>query len=750
MDIHLDSLTKKGEDMRYLRILALCYIFLAVLCESLIAAEPPVTPDRESSVYAPGEPICFRFNRKDADQVHYRVVDFDRKTVQEGMLKPGRDLQMNLPELGYYDLEFEIANASGERVAQGSWPFAVIPVVDRSKLDWSKNQFGAMVMPHTAYPMEDRKRDAEMMSRIGIRFVRTQRLSWIQIQPIENLPPDWSMADKETELYRNHHLAIVANTGWPLQLWASAGKGSGMRNPDKMFPAGNRIEQLKRFYTDLAGRYRGKIAYWEVGNEVDAALFWLGRPKNAASGNKDAILQDFCDYYTIVAQAIRAGDPNAKIGPNTTGAAPDGHTYRNWLRKFLSDPEANREMDFFSGHYRCDIPAIRRVFAEKGKSPDTEVIVSEIGGMANVVARDIPTWQEKRSNIRVTYIQCGAAWIEGGKALCKFLLRDIPNIPQQGWIAGMLEKDFKLRPEYVAYATLIREFGNSVPAGELNLVRHASSGWLQCFAANGASGPVNMLILNDADHAKITLDTPEKSLILVDPMGRERALNAENGKVSFEMASDVPVFLHGSIIPDPGAAKYPKPVPVKQLEMIVNGGFEKTADAKRISDWRVITDEIGGKANDDIKFRVESDSTVKASGKQSLRMHADRQTGFYGIMQAIPAEALPKPGSGEYLELTIRYKLRAKEVQGTGTAVTFSLRDKNMRRITWDDSAFEWGTFDWESREKTVRYERLPKELGFVTVEFYLGQATGTVWIDDVELQTTLYRQAGADARGIN
>ena len=67
-----------------------------------------------------------------------------------------------------------------------------------------------------------------------------------------------------------------------------------------------------------------------------------------------------------MARAIRAGDPEAKIGPNTTGAAPDGHTYRDWLRKFLSDPEANREMDFFSSHYRCDIPAIRNVLAEKG------------------------------------------------------------------------------------------------------------------------------------------------------------------------------------------------------------------------------------------------------------------------------------------------------------------------------------------------------------------------------------------------
>ncbi len=727
----------------------LCGWLLAAWCGSAAAGVQAV-PDRDSSVYAPGEAVRFAFRPDGAERIVCRVLDFDRKTVREAALKAGEELRLDTLENGYYDLEFEAFDAAGKRTGRGSWPFAVIPEVDRSKLDWTRNQFGAMVMPHTAYPLADRKRDAEMMSRIGIRFVRTQRLSWIQIQPDENRPPDWTMSDRETEIYLDNHLAIVANTGWPLQLWASSGRGSGMRNPDKMFPAGDRMEQLKSFYTELAKRYRGRIAYWEVGNEVDAALFWLGRPENAAAGNKDAILKDFCDYYTVVARAIRAGDPEAKIGPNTTGAAPDGHTYRDWLRKFLSDPEANREMDFFSSHYRCDIPAIRNVFAEKGKAPETDVIVTEIGGMAHVVGRTIPTWREKKSNIRVTYIQCGAAWIEGGKALCKFLLRDIPNIPPQAWIAGMLEKDFKLRPEYVAYATLIREFGNAVPAGELNVVRRSGSGWLQCFSGDTGAGKVNLLILNDAGRARITLDTSEETLLLVDPMGRERRLAAADGKVSFEMTSDVPLFLRGRITPDPGPVEYPKPVVAKVYRPEVNGGFEKKAELNRIPGWRVITDEVGGRGGRAVNFRVETDRDVKFSGKQSLRMHAERKSGWYGVMCVLPAEALPKPGPGEYLELAVRYRLRAEKVAGTGTAVTFSLREKNLRRVSWSDSAFEWGSFDWEMRGKRARYDRLPENFGSLTVEFYLGQATGTVWIDDVEITATLYRQPGADARGIN
>lgn len=55
-------------------------------------------------------------------------------------------------------------------------------------------------------------------------------------------------------------------------------------------------------------------------------------------------------------------------------------------------------------------------------------------------------------------------------------------------------------------------------------MRRSGSGWLQCFSGDTGAGKVNLLILNDAGRARITLDTPEETLLLVDPMGRERRL----------------------------------------------------------------------------------------------------------------------------------------------------------------------------------------------------------------------------------
>ncbi len=734
--------------MRFFRrILAAALLTLPV--SSLPAAR--AVPDRENAIYAPGEEIRFQLQElpPETARLSYRVLDLERRVLRSGGIAPEQTIRLKELPPGYYDFQFDIFDAAGQNAATGKYPFAVIPVVDRNRPDWNLNQFGAMVMPHTAYPLADRRRDAELMSRIGIRFVRTQRLNWVQIQPDLNRPPDWETADREVAIYRANGLDIVANTAWPLPREASEGFGRSTRAVDKMYPAADRLEAIRAFYTGLSSRYRGKIAFWEVGNEVDAALFWLGRLEHVESGDKDAIIRDFCDYFVLIARALKAGDPGARVGPSTTGCAPDGQTYRNWLRKFLADPEAKQEMNFFSTHYRADFEGIARVFRENGIPSNTPVIVTEIGGMGSKTDRTRTEWEQLRDNIRITYVQCAAALTAGAGALCKFLLRDIPNV-HLNEIAGMLEADFRLRPEFVAYATMIREIGFSTPAGEWNVVHRADNGWLNCWAFDAADRRVNLVVLNDADKAEVVFDTPDPELRLIDPMGRERTIAARAGKVKFPLERSLPLFVEGRVTPDPGPPEYPEPVAVQTLNLTVNGGFEAPAAVNRIPGWKVIADETRGKSGATGGFCVTADAGESATGRQSLKMSATRKTGWYGVMLDIPAEKLPKPGFGESLELTVRYRVRTADVQGTGTAVTISQRERNGRRIAWHDSAFEWGSFGWETRSHHVAFDRFPPELGSVSVEFYLGQATGTVWIDDVEVTATLWRLPGADTRRVN
>lgn len=43
------------------------------------------------------------------------------------------------------------------------------------------------------------------------------------------------------------------------------------------FPKSELIAQMQNYYRELAARAGDGIAYYEVGNEVDASNFWMGR-----------------------------------------------------------------------------------------------------------------------------------------------------------------------------------------------------------------------------------------------------------------------------------------------------------------------------------------------------------------------------------------------------------------------------------------------------------------------------------------
>lgn len=92
----------------------LCGWLLAAWCGSAAAGVQAV-PDRDSSVYAPGEAVRFAFRPDGAERIVCRVLDFDRKTVREAALKAGEELRLDTLENGYYDLEFEAFDAAGKR-----------------------------------------------------------------------------------------------------------------------------------------------------------------------------------------------------------------------------------------------------------------------------------------------------------------------------------------------------------------------------------------------------------------------------------------------------------------------------------------------------------------------------------------------------------------------------------------------------------------------------------------------------------
>ena len=705
----------------------------------------------ELSVFAPGETVVFQVGNKidPANAVEYTLSDFDGKNVASGKLEDNSALEFRDLPNGWYELTARELDGSGTTLVERKRTFSVIPEVPQAVRDSATNQYGAMVNPHTFYPMEQRRLDAAFMHRIGVRYVRTHRLNWIHQQKGPDAPIDWTDADKQVELYRKYGLRQVATTGWPTPSWASDAAGTELPHKSNFVPKEEFMELHRKFYTEMARRYKGEVAYYEIGNESDASNFWMGRVEHARQGDDDAIFQDYVDYYIATARAIKAGDPDALIGPGTTGGVPEGHTYKPWMERFWSSP-ALEYTDIFCPHYSADLEKIRAVMRKHGK--EVPIVLTEIGGLVHTETYEL-TPEILRQIIKRTYAQFVPQINGGGKALCKFLLRRIPEV-REGWVSEMLDADYTQRPEYVAYATLIRLTGAGVFEKELNLTANADSGWVQAYRIKNGDEIVNVVMLNDTDTADVTLPSDAAELKIVDVMGRETIMPVKDGKLVVKMREDTPIFVIGEVAENPGPVRHPEPqlVETKVLN-ITNADFELAEVDGRIPGWSTLVDEV--KLSDrDIgrhSFSVVLDSTEKASGEKSIRMESEVQTKWYGILCKLPMAEIPVPKAGQYVVFKISYDQKAENVVGTGAGLTLAFRAADMRRVSFGGGNWDKGSFDWT--HKTWSSKPMPnfhRDTKMITLEFYLGVSTGKVWIDNVKVEVELWQKSNASAGYIN
>lgn len=706
--------------------------------------------DLESSaelpVFRPAEMVSYRIGFKSAPEnmVRYTLRDFLGTTVASGTATDR--IHFSTLANGWYKLTATEINSAGKTVSTARRTFAVIPEFPAELRDAPGNQFGVMVNPHTAYPLDRKELDMKYAARIGVRYLRTHRLNWGRIQSAPGVPYNWDEADAEMALYEKYGIHPVATIGWPVPGWASSAAGTGEPNIGNYFPQEKYLPELKRFHRELAARYGNRIAYYEVGNEVDASNFWMGRYENSKRGDEDAVFRDYVDFYIAVASGLLEGNPKAQVGPGTTGSMPSGHTYRPWLERFWTVPEALQVTTIFCPHYQTDIPEIRKVMRRHGK--EVPIVLTEIGGL--IKTQNYQTsLEELRQIIKRTYVQYATQLNQGGLALCKFLLRQIPGV-REGWVSEMLAADFELRPEYVAYATLIRIVSGGRFERELNVTANASHGWVQAFRIIRPDGVMNLVMLNDAPEAEVVLETPEQELTVTDVMGSSRTFRTQNGRLALAMKEDQPLFISGEIRENPGPVRHPEPVLVlKRRLMLGNNGFE-LGKGSSIPGWRMIVDETGGTGGK-APFTVESDSKDRSEGLCSLRMSAKVRTRWYGVLCKLPKQEIPVPKTGEFLVFKIAYDQKLDGVTGTGAGVTLAFRDGKMRRVGFNDGNWSRGTSGWIRKTwQSRKFEEFPRGTEQITLEFYLGLATGTVRIDRVSVEVELYRKSNASSAYIN
>lgn len=145
-----------------------------------------------------------------------------------------------------------------------------------------------------------------------------QRFSW---QTLEPLPGEWhwDKADGVVDEVEYRGLKLIARLDGPPD-WALTGAPltDAAASPVD-------LDAWANFCGTLAGRYRGRIAGYQVWNEPNLRREWLDYPPNA---------EGYVALLQPCAEAIRAADPDAVI--ITAGLAPTG----TWL------PEAIPDIDY--------------------------------------------------------------------------------------------------------------------------------------------------------------------------------------------------------------------------------------------------------------------------------------------------------------------------------------------------------------------------------------------------------------------
>lgn len=165
----------------------------------------------------------------------------------------------------------------------------------------------------------------EIMHRTGIEWVR-DRISWNHIQP-EPGKWEWERYDRTQQIQEDHDLNILQVHG-DTAAWAST-KEIGPESLRKKYPAENSLNWYQ-FAWKCAERYQKTTPAWEIWNEFDIPVFFLGTADEYAGVLKAASL------------GLEGGNPDVKV---LSGSVTFGTGEISWGPDTFQDEEGVRYIE---------------------------------------------------------------------------------------------------------------------------------------------------------------------------------------------------------------------------------------------------------------------------------------------------------------------------------------------------------------------------------------------------------------------
>lgn len=432
-------------------ILIVAFVFACSLCageeenspgspisKSEVPATIRISSRKPGNVFVEGEKVGFMIsaeNLPSGAELRVDSVDFDgkvaasAKTSRYGGGRAIADVSFGVQPRGYYRARAEVVKGS-KTVSQMTSSYAII--VSPEKRKYSKSSpFAIDVAASWFFHAEEKLNTASKLIRLaGISCVR-DRFSWSAIEPEKGtFRPGWY----ETSARIQHEAGLtVYQIFHDCPGWASGKK-------DSRYPPANPAD-MGDFFRRMVSHFKGRVKYWEIWNEPDIEVFYVGKPEQYAACLKESYRQ------------IKEADPEAKV-LICSFAHPPGKFAEKVFRAGIAD-----SFDIYNVHYYGDPKGVvfrlgnHKKFLEK-RGVRKPIWVTEMGAVHPVEKKtDFDTLKREASYLVKAYVY-GLA--NGAERFFYFIFSDYD---ERGRNFGTVNRDFTPRPAYVALCNLTYMLG---------------------------------------------------------------------------------------------------------------------------------------------------------------------------------------------------------------------------------------------------------------------------------------------------
>lgn len=200
---------------------------------------------------------------------------------------------------------------------------------------------------------------------LGVGWIRLSN-DWVDLEPSDN---NWNFSDsdKYIDTARSKGLNVLYNFDPDLN-----GKFCTMSPAQVALGKVPQCsdEQFKDYITQIVSRYKGKVSYYELGNEPDLRRTWRDNP------------HEYAKALALAYPTLKAADPNAKLLLGGLALGGGQSSSVKWVQDFLNDkdnPPLNN-FDIMNYHTYDKKDGITKQFNDvKSRAGNKPIWVTEVG-----------------------------------------------------------------------------------------------------------------------------------------------------------------------------------------------------------------------------------------------------------------------------------------------------------------------------------------------------------------------------------